>query len=68
MILLITERYETVKEQYTNVLGKRKIERMPLSMDCRENLGPIHPRISLAIIIIKNHSLRATMNSDVDSS
>ena len=67
MIFLITERYDTVKEQYTNVLGKRKIDKMYLSMDCQGNLGPINPRISLAIIIIKNHSLRAPMNSDVDA-
>ena len=40
MIFLITERYETVKEQYTDVLGKRKIDRLPLSMDCRENISP----------------------------
>ena len=28
---------------------------------CQENLGSIHPRISLAIIIIKNHSLRSLL-------
>ena len=63
MIFLITERHETVKEQYTDVLGKSKFDRMLLSMDCRENLGPIHPRKSMTIIIIKEHSIWAPMNS-----
>ena len=54
MIFLITERHETIKEQYTDVLGKSKFDRMLLSMDCRENLGPIHPRKSLIIIIINS--------------
>ena len=48
-------------------LEMKEADRMPLSIDYRENLGPIHPRISLAIIIIKNHSLLAPMNSDVDA-
>ena len=35
---------------------------------CQKNLDPIHPRVSLAIIIVNNHSLWVPMTWDVDAS
>ena len=35
---------------------------------CQKNLDPIHPRVSLAIIIVNNHSLWVPITWDVDAS
>ena len=42
-----------------------KVDGMPLSTECWENVDLIHPQISLAIIIIKKSFIRAPMTSDV---
>ena len=63
---LLLTRFDPRSCQFSLVEGFSRSFSLPYDKS-QENVGSTHPRISLAIIIIKNHSLRASMTSDVDA-